>query len=279
MPPLNRQIHLVVLLMAGVASSAGAQGCDRVRPARVAVVTGSFAAVTTGVVLSQHDSWWTTPRTAFHFADLPSANAGQDYLLHGATAYHVSQIGALGLRWACVPEGTAAWLGAAMGVAFALPKEVGDGLHEEKGFSLRDLGATAAGAVLPALHRTLPKTQLVQLEVWYWPSNEWRTRTGPEPSLATDYAGQRYFLTFNPGRLPGGAGRWPDWLGVAVGHGIPHWASEPPEHQWFIGLDLDLGGLPVRTRWWRTLATAIDQVHLPAPGIRLSEGKIQVGVF
>jgi hypothetical protein len=273
------QIYLVLLLIGGLARVGRTQECDRVQPARVAVVAGSFAGVTAGVVLSQHDSWWTTPRTAFHFADLPSANAGQDYLLHAGTAYQVSQVGALGLRWACVPEGTGAWLGAAMGVAFALPKEVGDGLHEEKGFSLRDMGATAAGAVLPALHRVVPATRVAQPKVWYWPSNEWRDRTGPEPSLATDYAGQRYFLTVNPGRLPGGAGRWPDWLGVAIGHGIPHWASAPPEHQWFVVLDFDFRGLPVRPRWWRTLAAALDQVHLPAPGIRLSAGSIKLGVF
>jgi hypothetical protein len=97
--------------------------------------------------------------------------------------------------------------------------------------------------------------------------------------VENDYAGQRYYLTIHPGATPGGAGPWPDWLGVAVGHGIPHWASVPPSHDWYLTLDIRLSGLPIRGPVWRKVAGLLDQIHFPAPGVRVRNGDRAVGLF
>jgi hypothetical protein len=172
---------------------------------------------------------------------------------------------------------TAGWLGALTSVAMGLPKELGDGLHEN-GFSGTDFAWSVAGATLPALHRQWPTSRVVQVKAWYWPSRELRERTGPLPRLESDYAGQRFYLTINPARLRGG-GRWPDWLGVAVGHGVPAWITQPPVHRWYVTLDVDLRALPVQTRWWGPVASLLDQIHFPAPGIRITNGSVEAGLF
>ncbi len=246
---------------------------------RIVAIAGGFAAVQTGVILARHNDWWPTPTTSFHFTSGGSPSKSQDVLLHGAIAYQVSQLGALAWDWACISPTAAAWLGAALGIAVGLPKEIGDGLHEDKGFSTDDFGASVVGALLPALHRTFPTTRALALKVNYWPSAEFRNRANGLPQLENDYAGQRYFLTISPGRVPGGAGAWPDWLGLALGHSVPQWASLPPVHEWYVALDLNLRGLPIRTDWWQGLATLLDQIHFPMPGVRVSGGEVEVGLF
>ena len=49
------------------------------------------------------------------------------------------------------------------------------------------------------------------------------------------------------------------WLGAAVGHSTTLWiANQPARHVWFATPDL---------------------VHFPAPGVRIRDGRVAVGVF
>lgn len=281
-PRTARLIATAAVALAALAAARPtlAQRCpEGVRPWRAAVLAGGFAAAEVAVLAIRADDWWTTPRRSFYFTSGGSPSKGQDLLLHGAIAYQVSQLGALAWDWTCVSPTAAAWLGAALGIAVGLPKEIGDGLHEDKGFSVDDVGASVAAAILPALHRTVPATRVASLKVFYWPSAEYRDRAGNLPQLENDYAGQRYYLAFHPGAVPGGAGPWPDWLGVALGHGVPSWASTPPAHDWYATLDLRLAGLPIRAPWWKHVASVLDQVHIPLPGIRIRDGELKVGIY
>lgn len=263
-----------------LAGPATAQRCpDGASAGRVALVAGGYAAAEAAAIAVRHDDWWTTPTRSFYASTGGSPSRGQDMLLHGAIAYHASRVGRAVWEWACASPAASAWLGAALGVAIGLPKEIGDGLHEDKGFSIDDMAATVAGAVLPALHRTVPPSRAVSLKVNYWPSAEFRNRPDGLPQLENDYAGQRYFLALTPGRLPRGAGPWPDWLGLAVGHSVSRWASAPPMHEWYVTLDLDLRGVPVRGKWWRRVTNLLDQIHFPLPGIRIADGTVEVGLY
>jgi len=38
-------------------------------------------------------------------------------------------------------------------------------------------------------------------------------------------------------------------------------------------------GRPGRARWWRPVAAVLEQVHVPAPGVRLMDGRVSLGVF
>ena len=269
---------LLAFLAVG-ATATGAQPCSRTSGPRVAALAAGLVAAEAAAITIRHSDWWEPPRRSFHFIWSGSPSKGQDGMLHMAIAYQASQLATLGWDWACISHKTAGWLGAITGIAVGIPKEVGDGFHQN-GFSGPDMLWTSAGALLPALHRQWPATRAVALKVFYWPSDEYRHRVaGGIPTLENDYAGQRYLLSLNPGRTPGGAGGWPDWLGVAVGHGVPTWSTIPPQHDWYLTLDLELRGLPIRGKPWHTIATLLDQVHFPMPGVRLRNGEWAIGMF
>ena len=264
-----------------ITAPASAQRCRTgIATDRVLAIVGTYAVLQTSAIAIRHSDWWDTPTRSFHFDWGRSPSKGQDVLLHAAVSYHTSQLGAIAWRWACVDRIPAAWLGAALGIAVGLPKEIGDGFHERKGFSGTDFLWGTVGAALPAARETWAPMRMFLLKGNYWPSDEYRNRTpGALPQLENDYAGQRYFLAVNPGLLPGGAGPWPDWLGLALGHSVPHWISQPPIREWYLTLDMNLRGLPIRSGWWRTVATLLDQVHFPAPGVRLRNGEVVIGLF
>ena len=276
-PHFNRATWWIIAAC-GVAGAAQAQPCPTARAKRLAVIGGLYAGAEATAMVLRHDDWWTTPRTGFYVSWDQSPSAGQDRLLHAALGYHASQAGAAAFRWACLAPVPAAWLGAAVGLAVALPKEIGDGLHQRKGFSGPDMLWTALGSALPAAHRTWPASRAFALKVSYWPSDEFRSRTGSQPQLESDYAGQRYYLAVAPGEL-GWLGQWPRWLGFAVGHSVPYWASQPPVHEWYASLDLNFRRLPIHAGWWRPTAWVLDQIHFPLPGLRLREGTWTLGLF
>jgi len=271
----------LLLALTALGERSAAQECRHVRGGRAVAIGGAVAAAGLGMALAHPSDWWLGPPRSFHaewVAIGGSPAAGQDYLLHVAVSYQASQAGAIVWRWACTSPLGAAWLGAATAFALGLPKKVVDGFHDA-GFEAAKVLANAAGAALPVVHQRWPATRALALKLWYAPSREYRERTGPEPTLLSDYAGQRYHLSLNPARggLDGG---WPPWLGVAVGHGTPGWvATWPARHVWFVALDLEWRGLPVRAAWWRRVAAALDQVHLPAPGVRLRRGSVDWGLF
>jgi|GEM_PF-2861064 len=279
----GKRAHLVAVVAMACAvfpHRGNAQSCETVNFGRVALVAGGFVAAQSAVIAIRHDSWWPGPTTDFDIVwDDVSPSKGQDRFLHASIAYQTSQVGALAWDWACVPRKTAGWLGALLGVAVALPKEIGDGFQEGKGFSGPDMIWTTAGALLPAVHRSWAPSRTFALKIIYWPSSEYRESGAALPELENDYAGQRFYLTFNPGRAPGEAGPWPDWLGIAIGHSVSHWISEPPVHEWYLTLDLDLRGIPVRTAGWGRIASVLDQWHIPMPGIRVREGEVVFGMF
>lgn len=273
----NRAALLALGAMLGAHPARG-DDCPGARGLRLAGIAGAYLVAEAGGIALRHHDWWTTPTTSFYLTWDQSPSGGQDRLLHAAIGYHTSQLGATAFRWACVGPVAAAWLGFGLGLAVGLPKEVGDGLHQSKGFSVPDILWTALGSAVPAWQRTWAPGRAFSLKVNYWPSAEYRNRQGTQPQLESDYAGQRYFLAVAPGELGRGS-RWPRWLGLALGHGVPYWASRPPVEQWYGSLDFNFRGLPVRGAWWRRVAWALDQVHVPLPGVRLQQGAWTFGLF
>ncbi len=275
-----RQIGIGALLVAFPAM-ADAQQCSSVRRDRVWAVGGAFAATQAVGITVRGGDWWTTPTTFFRVSWDRSANKNQDALLHNEVAFLASQLAAHAWDWACVDYETAGWLGAATAFALAIPKEIIDGFHEGLFFSLRDVAWSIPGSVLPALHRSVPATRSLLFKFWYWPSDEFQNRLpGELPQLENDFAGQRYYLAFAPGRYAGPSEqRWRSPMGVAVGHSIQSWILERPMHEWYLTLDTQFRGIPIGGGTWQKLATVLDQIHFPLPGLRLRGGNVSFGFF
>jgi len=50
-------------------------------------------------------------------------------------------------------------------------------------------------------------------------------------------------------------------------------------HEWYLTLDTQFRGIPIRGGAWQKLATVLDQIHFPLPGIRLRDGDVSFGFF
>jgi hypothetical protein len=231
------------------------------------------------VVAVRHDEWWQGPNTGFRVIGNGSLSAGQNHLLHATLAYGISEVAAQGWRWACAPPKTAAWLGAAIAFAAVIPKEIGDGFQEGFGFSVLSALWTAGGAALPALQSSSRHARAFVWKANYWPSAEFRNRTGSRPRIESDYAGQRYFLAINPALARETPGEWLPWFGFAVGHSVSQWVDVEPTHQWYLTLDVNFRGIPVRASWWQPVATILDHIHFPLPGVRLQGNQFRFGIY
>ena len=99
--------------------------CDGLKSGRAALIGAVFVAGDAGAILIRHHDWWTPPRTGFHVIWGGSPSKSQDGFLHASIAYQTSQLASLSWDWACAGHTTAGWLGAAMGLAVAIPKEIG----------------------------------------------------------------------------------------------------------------------------------------------------------
>jgi hypothetical protein len=276
---LRRAVSILALLVLVAVDVSDAQECtDWSRP-RAYAVGGAYVVGVAATAAIRGGDWWRgEPTGSFKVVWDGTPALGQDYLLRAYTAYQLSQVGGLAFRWACLSPRTSAWLGAGFAAAVWLPKEIGDGFHE-KGVSIADITASTIGALLPALRYENPVLAAVQYKFNYWPSSEFRNRTGTDPQLESDYAGMRFFLAYNPGLVETNPEWWPEWLGVAVGHSINQWIAGPPEHQWYLTLDVNARGLPITASWWPSVAAVIDQIKIPLPGLRFQGGSVAGGLF
>ncbi len=68
-------------------------------------------------------------------------------------------------------------------------------------------------------------------------------------------------------------------MGVAVGHSIQSWILERPMHEWYLTLDAQFQGIPIRGETWQEIATVLDQILFPLPGLRLRDGDVSFGFF
>ena len=263
-------------LVLALPSDGAAQECASTL--RSAVLGGGFVAATSIAVGLSADQWWSEPVEGFRMKWDQSPSREQDRLLHAMAGYGFSTIASELWTWPCLNQGQAAWAGAVTAFLASLPKEIGDGLRPDRGFSLPDFLATTAGAVLPVVHAYSPRFRAFQFKAFYWPSDEYRDRSGATPGFATDYAGQRYFLSFFPARLttsPSG----PDWLGVSIGHSTRTWITAPPTAQFFLTPEIDLGQLPPAANLPRFLSRFLSILHVPMPGVRLSDGDLSIGFY
>ena len=281
MSPTSRRCTLVITgVLATLPARLSAQQCEGLRPGRASSIVSAYAVSQIVTVALRSPDWWAGRDTTFHVVWDQSATGGPNHLLHAGLAYNLSQSAALAWDWACASPGAAGWLGAAIGFAFVLPKEIGDGFRRGFGFSGLSVLSSAVGAAMPAAHRTWKPSRAVVLKVNYWPSDEFRNGTAPPfPQIERDYAGQRYFIALDPGLALPGPGGWPDWLGIAFGHSVAEAYSDPIIPQWYVTLDVNLRGLPVRAPWWRSVAGVLDRFHVPLPGIKLEAGTMQFGVY
>jgi hypothetical protein len=195
----------------------------------------------TGTAIALNEAWYKQfPRSSFHFFNDVKEWRGMDKMGHLYTSYFESLWAYNVAQWTGMPENSALWTGAALGLIFQGTVEVLDGFSEEWGFSLADAGCNVLGVGVFLGQQKLWNEQRIWLKVSSTPITypetlissvngnaqmtlRQRTRdlfgTGYTERFLKDYNAQTTWLSVNVHAFLREESRFPPWLNVAIGYG------------------------------------------------------------
>lgn len=253
----------------------------------IASTTVGVAYASSMVVLA--NAWYDdTPRQSFHFFDDAPEWKQMDKAGHFFSGFHLADNASSILRSCNLSPKKSDVIGAVTGLVILSSIEVFDGYSAAYGASMTDVAANAAG------------TLFYLGQSWTW--NE--TRIHPKfsfhsTSLARDrpevlgsgaseiiknYNGQTLWLSVDVAKfLP--RSKWPAWLTIAGGYGAENmlYARDAqnknvgldPYRQYYLGLDIDLTAIPVRSKFLKTVLKIANIIKVPAPTLEFSRKGIK----
>lgn len=238
------------------------------RPLRLALIGGAAAAGAFAVMDVQRRKWWEERNPSFRIMNDWEYVLWADKFGHFFSTSFFSRLYKNSFVWSGMNEGTAQILGAAAGWTQLLYYEILDGFGPEWGFSPGDALFNTIGAGYTFAQWRIEYLQAFDLKVSYWPSG-WEGK-----NFTDDYMGQRWWVTANLHHaLPGKVGDFfPPWVNLAVGYS----AQDLDERDFlttpyvYVGLDLELRGLPIDHPVWNAVVGWLRYLHLPAPAVRLT---------
>jgi hypothetical protein len=239
----------------------------RIRYDRLALVGGSAAVASFVAMEVQRRRWWQDRSTSFRVMNDWEYVLWADKLGHFFSTSLFARLYTASLRWSGVSERDALLWGTVAGWTQLLYYEILDGFGPQWGFSPGDVLFNTIGAAFTYAQGRMDYLQPFDMKVSYWPSG-WEGK-----NFTDDYAGQTWWITVNPNRALGGRGEaFPGWLNLTVGYG----ARDRNEMDFlttphvYLGVDLELRGLPIDHPLWNEAVEWLRYLHLPAPALRLT---------
>ena len=223
-----------------------------------------------GSLVSSYFDWWNGSPEQFHFVRegaFSDYSLGIDKIGHAYTSYFYFNVFRNLMLWGGYDKVSAFWWAAGTTGFFALSVEIGDGVSPY-GFSYEDLAFNMGGLCFGMLRAEVPFLQNFGFKWSYVPYDGYRW----PPHFTDHYDGHTYWLTINVHNLlPASLNRfWPELIQLAFGYGVE---ENSTRRKAVIGLDFNLGALPVTNEDVALVQKTIDMIHFPAPGIKFQEGK------
>ena len=292
------------LLLSGGSSALGVSQWEQVDKVAFSVITASFIGIGLYAHNNQMNSWW-KDRGSFKIQDDWEYTCQLDKIGHGFVAMTISRTVTELYTYAGVSRESSLLIGTICGLGWQTYVEIMDGYGINWGFSPSDFVSDVIGVAYPVAqeyykplknfnikHSYYPSAFLTK-GVW-WPINE--TDENGEPimqlekknNFSEDYAGQMFWLSVNIHEyLPKNIQRyWPDWLSIAVGYGISKWNGyletagyRVTDRELWLSFDYNLEKLPGDTKFLIMLKRILNQIHFPAPAVRLTPSVIWYGLF
>lgn len=202
---------------------------DSLHKPRFMGVTGGQAAVWIGSMYGLNKAWYANyPKAPFHFYDDHKEWLQVDKVGHAWSAYFGAQLSTELFRWTGVKPKRAALYGAGVGIAFVTVIELLDAYSAEWGFSVTDISANTAGALLFSSQQIAWGEQRLQFKfsshIKKYPDDATQTRANnlfgstTAEKVLKDYNHQTYWLSVNVHSFAKSS-KWPSWLNVALGYG------------------------------------------------------------
>ncbi len=268
-----RSILAAALVLCASVSARAQESSDSVSTAGVAVASLIPASMIAGIiVLNQQAFWKYAEEVPFHISNDPPYAMHIDKFSH----FYVSAVGSDIMHRAYAAAGLkdALWLGAALSLAAGTTIELEDARHgndPQYGFSPGDLTGDILGSALPILKEYWPPARRFDVKLSVWPSDAYKA--GAYKTLADDYESQYYWLSFDLHEVT----PLPAWLNIALGFGCENLYREkysvpapggPPYTDLYFGPDINLRGIPIEGKFWKTLTDVLSYVRIPLPALQ-----------
>lgn len=274
---------------------------DTVNITRFKIVTIGQGTIWLSSMYGLNKAWYADfPRSSFHFYNDIKEWQQVDKVGHAWSAYWGAQLSSSMFRWAGVSQKKSALYGAGMGIAYVGVIEILDGFSKEWGFSVGDIGANTAGALLFATQEYAWQEQRIQFKFSssFWkkyPTVAEQNRAhnlygnSPFEKILKDYNHQTYWLSVNPWSFKKES-KFPKWLNIAVGYGadgmyggyenygidkitnLPFdFSSTPRVRQYYLSPDIDLSKIEIRGHKFKLLkALNVLKIKFPMPTLELN---------
>ena len=221
---------------------------------------------------------------------------------HVYSNYQSARILMEACNWAGFNRKTRYMLGAGAGFVFMTGIEILDGYSRGWGYSWGDQLSNFIGTGMAVAQDLLWEEQRLQLKLSYAPSG--LARYNPallgrnfQEQLLKDYNGQTYWLIINPASFFTKEKSLRTALSIAIGYSARGMlgavnnnkaALQPDgtliavqrERLCLLSLDLDLRKLPIRSRFVKSILSAVQIVKIPAPTLQFSRRGIRAyGIY
>jgi hypothetical protein len=271
---------------------------DSVNHKRLTGLALGGTALYAGSMTGLYSLWYAGyPHAPLHFINDNREWLQMDKCGHVTTGYYLGLLGYESLRWAGVNERKATWYGGLTGLVFLTSIEIFDGISAEWGFSVGDMAANTFGSALFISQQLAWHEQKIVLK-WSFHSTGFAQynpdllgNTFPQRMLK-DYNGQTYWLSGNLNKL--GITKSPRWLNLALGYGAEGMTGAnsnpaiidakivPPSEryrQFYIAPDIDLSGIPVKSRTFKLVLKTLGFIKIPLPAFEFNKKGVKFHPF
>jgi uncharacterized protein YfiM (DUF2279 family) len=286
---MQRACCLLVLLYIGITCTAQSDTStvNRKKLIIVAATTG-VAYATTMALLAK--TWYSEfDKEPFHWFNDNKEWMQVDKAGHFYSAYYLADMGSWALQSCNVPPRKSDLIASAAGFVMLSSIEIFDGFSSAYGASAGDLAFNMAGTLFYLGQRAVWKQPRLLPKFSFHPTDFSALRPDVLGSgmstVLKDYNGQTYWLSVDMDKFM----RFPLWLNLAAGYGADGMvhaneqqnsaAGYDAYRQFYLALDLDLTGIPTRSKFLRGLFRVVSMVRLPAPAVEFSQGKVAFRPF
>jgi hypothetical protein len=262
-------------------------------PLRRAILASSAGALTAGSLIYLNQAWYKDYNTGkFHFFNDNPEWLQMDKMGHMFTTYQTGRMMMDAFKWAGSNRAQQLFIGGTSGLIYMTAIECMDGFSDGWGFSWGDELADILGASAAISQEAFWHKQRIQVKFSYAQSG--LAKFNPEllgknlyTQVLKDYNGQTYWLSANISSFLKKETKFPKWLNVAVGYSAYGMLAGrynsfivqddqgnvlrfERERRFYLSLDVDLTRIKTRSKFLKSLFSAVNILKFPAPALQLN---------
>lgn len=275
------RIFLAIILFLSISVYPQVEKKDSINYTKLYVMSGVTAATFIYAYGLQNDMWWKGRKSDFHFNWQQDWNAslGADKVGHLFFGYTVADIYNHAFQYVGYSKRESVLYSGILAFTYQTFLEIRDGFSSDYGFSWGDFSANLIGSTYPILQNEYPTLRNFNFKISYQSSE--RFKNNSNKYIMDDYESTYHWLTIDFDQfLPENIEKlFPDFVNIALGHSVNGLNNlGTAKHEFFIGLDWDIEGLPGNSPLLSFIKNTLNLYHLPAPTIKIYPNIVWYGL-